>query len=553
MYQLSAEEGEGDGNSADDDDAMEVPWVTVGGGRAQRRRQRRQQNQRRDANAVEAGNVGDVDDSATGRQQQQSRPHRQQEQGGISSCQPQATDIPTPFVAPPYPRRLCAARTAMLRAKISDLRERGADQQELQAAEHELRQSERVTKEAGGATASGLRFGILAQARKDQRKADAVSKQRKLVEDRRRECREAEQALADAESKLRSMEAEHAAGIERSAYLAMQAAVESRPAQEAQSARRAQGFLEGLRGSLPPEAGDHLDVLGGLVDLLYPSEEAARTIVAEVGLAVDSDDDLSGADDADGQPEVTAQLLDARREARQTHKGVARRRQTALAEAAANGEAVETVYKRFADEERRAASEVKDAEDNLRQARKQALERLASEERQRIAAAAATEAAAGAATATGSGNDEMEDDGAAPPGPRARSARQLDDDEERIPCPPAKWRRGSPNDDDSEDSNVTIDETPVIACSRHGNECADIREVLADGAVGVAAASINARSTSAEGRRQAAAADRLGRSVSSGVRWKAQHSGSQEAAGTSREDRSKSPRRLAHQAGADED
>jgi hypothetical protein len=442
----------------------------------------------------------------------------------------------------------------MLRAKVSDLRERGAGQQEVQVAEHELRKSEKVTKEAGGATASGLRFGILAQARKDQRKADAIAKQRKLVDDRRRECREAEQALKDAEDKLQSMEAEHAAGIDRSAFLAMQAAVESRPAQEAQAARRAHEFLEGLRGSLPEGASGHLDVLGGLINLLYPSEEAARAIVAEVGLAVDSDDDLSGADDADGQPEVTAQLLDSRREAREAHKRVARRRQVALAEAAANGEAIETVYNLFADEVRRAEANVKEAEDNLRQARRQALERLASEERQRVAAAEAAADAASMATEARScgGDGKAENGGAASSVPRTRASGQNDDEDEVIPCPPAKWRRSAADDDESEDSNITIDETPVIACRRLGNECADIREALADGAVGVAAAAIDARSTSAERRRQVGAVERMGRSVSSGVRWRAQHREDQGAADTSRADRSKSPRRLAHRDEADE-
>ncbi len=126
-----------------------------------------------------------------------------------------------------------------------------------------------------------------------------------------------------------------------------------------------------------------------------------------------------------------------------------------------------------------------------------------------------------------------------------------------MPCPPPpKWRRSEADPECS--SEITVDETPVVAdvspaLHAHGARdgaasqagCAGqlLEGMVADGAVKLAQAALRGKTASDEKKWAAQGADRRGRTISSGIRWKAHASDGSELHGRGNADRSKSPRR----------
>ncbi len=154
---------------------------------------------------------------------------------------------------------------------------------------------------------------------------------------------------------------------------------------------------------------------------------------------------------------------------------------------------------------------------------------------------------------------------------RDQCAPESRDDDETIPCmPPAKWRRAEadPTDDDSE---ATVDETPVLlppsasvnvgtASATSSTQPAAVqvqpahpppsndeamRTLVADCSAAAAEAASRLRIASAERRRRGRSGNaQRGLVGLMAARWGKERSSSHDAVATERLDRSKSPRRV---------
>ncbi len=269
----------------------------------------------------------------------------------------------------------------MPRARAEDMQEKGITGEELRAVQDDVEKAERAVREAGGWSTGRLHLEVLKQGRYNKRKEDAIDRHNKKLEELRAKRDEAIAAVADAESKHVALRSEWEDGKRRYAYLASQQAAESRPVGENLDVRRALAVVNGMGISLPPQLAGHLAVLERAVSRFYPGPEDIEAIISVVGLGADSDSEISAAEDyVDDEPEVTAEILHGRRDARQLFKGVVRERKAAIVEKVGEGGSAKAVYKLYANRIERAEAEVRNAEAALLSARNLACARIKRQE-----------------------------------------------------------------------------------------------------------------------------------------------------------------------------
>ncbi len=112
--------------------------------------------------------------------------------------------------------------------RLTDCRARGEDEQARQL-EKEVAEADRDTRLAGGASEFKLRLSTLDQARKIERKREAVARVRKELSEAIERRDKAVSEVRSAEAKVELLEEELKGGLERQAYLAAQQAAETHP------------------------------------------------------------------------------------------------------------------------------------------------------------------------------------------------------------------------------------------------------------------------------------------------------------------------------------
>ncbi len=368
---------------------------------------------------------------------------------------------PVQFVEPPRSRKECAVRCELLGARVSELQEQGLDGDVVQTVQRSLEQEERWAKVAGGLTPARLKMEIMSQGRRNHRKREAIQKSERQLEGMRKAVEDAAAALQKAESSIEDMRQQLRSGEQRYAHLTSQQAAESRPADEQRDVREALDKLHLLNNVVPEEAKAPLEVLRRAVGRFYPAGAEASLLLSEAGLAPHSDVEISDADeeyvdDEDGVTEALAALLESKTLLRDRRAS----REKELVESISTGSPpVADILKRHQGLVKEAEQQHTRARSGLEEARERArrdlAERRARQEQQRSEAREAElrDAAAAARIQMRSGSTQRE---------RTRAADGGDD--EVVPCPPpAKWRRAE--DDgagDGDESDCTIDETPVL-------------------------------------------------------------------------------------------
>ncbi len=344
---------------------------------------------------------------------------------GQPGSRPQAAVLP--FVDPPFSRKICAARSQIIKAHIDELQDQGATRGTIEQWQRDLAEAERWTREAGGQTAGRLRMEILSQSRKNAKRREAVEKAVKGLADFRRKRDDAARALQEAEASVEVLRKQADYGERRYTWLVAQQAAEARPQEESKAVRDALGALRQLGDLVPQEARGPLEVAARVLSQLCLSGLEGEALES-AGLFPSSDVEFSEdeGDYVDDEAEVGGALGEWV-QAKEEQLAIKGERKKALMDSVAAGsESVDAIIKRYATKTKAATERRAKARAALDGARAAARRRLAQPRQQQT-----------------EGHGGAEDD--------------------LVPCPPpAKWRRGG-SCGDSEDSEATIDETPVIA------------------------------------------------------------------------------------------